>query len=173
MLPNEKINVTLRKKKKIIFQLPHFTMVGVSIPSDQFSQFSQAHAVFSHYMVSNTKINKQKYPFHYFQIEGCKRYSLWSRIMQFYCFFPLLLFSTNEVQHTKDPGLKPEEGPLVLILLNSSAFYSLNREWHSYVWHFHKMRSQVGLCPIIIKTCIQLQNRVCKSLRPIRSTFTS
>lgn len=68
MLPNEKINVTLRKKK-IIFQFSHFTMVGVSIPSDQFSQFSQAHAMFSHYMVSNTKINKQKYPFHYFQIE--------------------------------------------------------------------------------------------------------
>lgn len=96
MLPNEKINVTLRKKK-IIFQFSHFTMVGVSIPSDQFSQFSQALAMFSHYMVSNTKINKQKYPFHYFQIEGCKRYSLWSRIMQFYSFFPLLLFSASEV----------------------------------------------------------------------------
>lgn len=73
MLPNKKINVTLRKKK-IIFQLSHFTMVRVSIPSDQFSQFPQA--MFSHYMVSNTKINKQKYPFHYFQTEGCKRYSL-------------------------------------------------------------------------------------------------
>jgi len=54
----------------IAFQLFHFTMVGVSIPSDQFPQSSQAYKMFLHYIVSYTKIRKQPYPFSYFQIEG-------------------------------------------------------------------------------------------------------
>jgi len=106
-------------------------MVGVSIPSDQFPQSSQAYKMFLHYIVSYTKIRKQPYPFSYFQIEGCRRYFLESRIMQFYSFFSLLLFLISEVEHKNTCsilGLKPEAGPIALILLNSSVFYPVDRE---------------------------------------------
>lgn len=81
----------LGKKKWLLFN--YFISLWLEFQFQAISSLNcHRHAqcsMFLHYIASNTKLNNQQYPFHYFQIEGGRRYLLWSYIMHLYSFFVL------------------------------------------------------------------------------------